>query len=344
MILRRNQQLSVFIVFVLLMALPHYVISQTEVKKYSDDKINTEYHVTNGMLNGKYGCFYKNGKKKAEGNFEFNNKIGEWSVWDTAGKLCLQRIYTNGYVYKRTVPTIPDGPAKLLCAPIYEPVRNVDSCYKYYYLFEKNICWSKRTWSYLYNKDNPTIGTNNRLFSVFYKQILSHHIQPYKVHKDWDKSFRDSADVFNTPIDTSTFNVIGFLIKEDWYYDVDYGMLDCRILGFCPIAVKRHLAKEDTINARYLMKNVEDWNRDTVGLFWVFYPQARKYLAMENVTDTGIPNYVKNLDDVFFWRYYSEIINDESAMYGMAKVKDSWALRSIMLNLEHNIWMGGTEW
>jgi antitoxin component YwqK of YwqJK toxin-antitoxin module len=47
------------------------------------------------MLNGKYVSFYPNGVKKSEGSFQFNNRIGEWVVWDSTGKLRVKRLYTN---------------------------------------------------------------------------------------------------------------------------------------------------------------------------------------------------------------------------------------------------------
>lgn len=333
------------ILFILLTAITlgyNVINAQTESRKYDSNGIKVVYHTKDGMLDGSYTAYYKNGKRKEVGNFEFNNKIGEWSVWDSTGKLCYQRVYSDGYTYKRTIPIIPNGPAKLLGSPIYIPTRNEDSCYKWYYLFEKNIVWSKRTWSFILNSDNPIFGSNNRLFNQLYKLALNQSIKTYKFNnEDWDKSFNDTEDISKIIVDTINYRVIGFLVKEDWFYDIDYGMLDCRLLGFCPIMVSKHHMIPDTAKTKKWppQYNIKFGN-DTIGLCWFYYPQMRKYLAKEKTDKSNVPEYVKNLDDAFFWKYYSEKLIGNSGVRGVSKIKDEWALRIQMLNMEAQIWQG----
>jgi|GEM_PF-5335193 hypothetical protein len=313
---------------------------QAEVIKYKNGKPKVEYHLTNGMLNGIYTSYYKSGKKKAEGSFEFNNRVGEWSIWDTAGDLCYRRVYTSPYEFKITVPISFPSPSRQ-----YIPCRRFDSCYEWYWLEENAIRWAKRTWGVLYQKDNPVLGENNRLFKVLYSQIVNRKIKGYKTKYDIDKTFKDTLDISATPIDTSGFKVIGFMLKVDWFYDTNYGLMDCRLLGICPMVVRTKLASLDIVNSKYLVANVEDSGKDTISLFWVYYPQVRPYLAKEKISDTNTPSYIQNLDDVFFWKYYSQVISyDMTGSNVVYMVNDTWQGLLNFMGYEHYFWQGKSPW
>jgi hypothetical protein len=224
-----------------------------------------------------------------------------------------------------------EGPAALLNAPLYIPVRGADSCYKYYYLQERQVVWSKRTWSYIYYKDNKLLQENNRFFNVLYKQMYKHKLTAYKYNPDdWDMSFKDTIDITQAPFDTINYRVIGFLTKEDWFYNIDMGIMDYRVLGLCPLVVKKNElnVKSDSLITK---------------LCWIYYPRARKYLAKENVSDVDYPSYIKNLDDIFFWKCYGASICAESSVSGASPIKDGWKLRLLLVDAEHNTWLG-TDW
>ncbi|HXP52540.1 MAG TPA: hypothetical protein VN922_21485 [Bacteroidia bacterium] len=321
------------------------VEAQVQTKKYDSSKVYQDgktyayYYTCDGMLDNKYVSYYYNGKKKAEGEFIDNNRVGKWSVWDSTGKLCAKRFYYNNYYYKTIVPDIPRGPAKLLSAPLYKPTRNADSCYKWFYIEEWEIAWSKRTWSWFYYKDNPILGGNNKLFNLLYKQTVSNNIVTYKfTNQDFDRSFSTTIDIVNNPIDTLLFSVIGFMTKEDWFYDVNYGLADCRILGLCPIAVRKHTNENDSVKWTKLMADKSiSISGDTVCLFWMYYPQVRKYLAKEKVVYPNIPYFINNLEDVFFWRYYNTKIVSAGLF---SPVRDNWQIKLKMIDREHDIWLG----
>jgi hypothetical protein len=329
-----------------LLLLANGVIAQDGVKQYYDGETYAFYATSNGMLNGLYTSYYYNNKKKAEGWFGDNNRVGEWSVWDSTGKLIIQRVYSNMFQYKTIIPHAPNGPAKLLSAAWYIPKRDADSCYKYCYLEEREVAFAKRTWSYMFNQDNPALCINNKLFKILYKQILNHNIQTYEfVNRDWDASFRDTINIANVPIDTNVFNVIGFLTKEDWFYNIDAGIMDYRILGICPIAVIKHTIKDDTINAKYLVENSIGEGHDTIGMCWLYYPQLRKYLAKEKIIDSNAPSLIKNMEDVFFWKYYSfKIVGDGLIYRREGLMKDNWQFRMKFVDVEHDIWLGKSAW
>src|ERR1700722_13407628 len=104
------------VLFVANILMPNSASAQARISKIDtsgayDDSTATYayYYVLDGMLDNKYESYYYNGKKKAEGEFFDNMRIGKWSVWDSTGKLCIQRVYSNAFDYKTIVPSIPDG-------------------------------------------------------------------------------------------------------------------------------------------------------------------------------------------------------------------------------------------
>jgi len=328
--------------FIIMLLLPFGAIAQNEVRHYADTKIRVDYNLQSGMLNGHYVSYYKNGNKKAEGDFDHNNRSGKWDSYDSTGKLAIERIYTTAYEYNVTVPAPPDGPAKLLSASVYTPARNVDGYYEYFFLAQRAVVWSKRVWGYVWNKENPVLGRDNRLFKLLYAQLLKGNLNAYKNNsKDRDNTFNKPIKDFTAAtVDTANIEVTGFLFKEDWFMDNDRNEMEHRILGICPIAKIKN--SNDTAFVRFAKDNLDTYTKDTIGLFWIYYPQARKYLAADKVTVTGLISPIQNLDDVFFWKYYNEDICLESPIYGghTSSSKDGWDVIMKMIDLEHDVWMG----
>ena len=293
------------------------------------------YHISNGMLNGKY-ISYKNGMKIAEGTFENNNRVGDWKVWDSTGNLKIERVYINEYEYKSILPK------QLADTPLYTPKRNTEGYYAYptLYVKEKVIIWSQRTWSYIYNKVNPLLGNGNRLFRLMYSEIKQRNLIAYQYYNtDIDYGFNKSLDSTKVPLDTMDYRVIGYITKEDRFYDSSREVLDYRIISICPIAIINHRIK-DTIKEAYLKENTFSHSSDTVGLFWIYYPQIRKYLATEKVSCDTVPKQIQNLDDVFFWTYYNSSIFMRSAVIAqLGRVYDSWNAHIGYIELEHEIWL-----
>jgi hypothetical protein len=325
----------------LLLLIPALAFSQT--MHYSGMNVTADYTTKDGMLSGKYISRYKNGKKKAEGTFENNCRFGKWYAYDSTGTLKAEREYSNPMEYRQTLPAISDSLRRISNMHKYKPMRNADGYYTYSFLHQKAIIWSKRIWSYIYNGDNPTISKNNAMFNALYAQILNHHIVAYK-RKNIQETFGDSVDFSATPLDTSNIQILGFTSFEDWYYDSETNEMGCRTIGICPLAkMKEH--DYNTVNTKFISSNVKDGNKDTVGLFWIYFPQVRKYLAQEKVTSIiGYPH-IQNMDDIFFWKCYNERILWENGVNNLwteqpSPVADTWSTIMQMIDLEHEIWMG----
>ena len=56
-----------------------------EIRKqmYDNGQLKYQVEVESGLLNGKYMSWYRNGQKKAEGTFKNNQRIGNWSAYDS---------------------------------------------------------------------------------------------------------------------------------------------------------------------------------------------------------------------------------------------------------------------
>jgi hypothetical protein len=294
-------------------------ITQDIRMHYTGDAVNVDYSMKDGMLNGNYIAYYKNGKKKAKGEFRNNNRVGKWYVYDTSGELKIERNYRNNLDYTLV---LADRTEKHLTPILDLPERDTNGCYKWYYLSKEAVIWKKRTYMFLANKNNPILSENNRLFNLLYSEGLKHNVQVFKYIKNSDTSFAQSIDT--KLIDTSSFHVIGYLIKADWFEDTTHLEMDCRVLGICPMVIKK------------------SQSLDTTGLFWMYYPQVRKYLANEKLKKTENFPDVQNMDDIFFWRYYNAIICNESSSLEPAvlPVKNSWGVIMEIIDKEHDCWTG----
>lgn len=63
------------------------------VKKYSDGKIKVEVPLKNGMKNGVYKAYYKNGELHFKGRFKDDKRVGKWKKYDMEGNRILQVNY-----------------------------------------------------------------------------------------------------------------------------------------------------------------------------------------------------------------------------------------------------------
>ncbi len=301
-------------------------------RHYKNNGLSIDYETTDARLNGVYTSYYKNGKTKATGTFENNYRIGKWSVWDSTGRLRMQRHYTSPFHFKRLVPKVPkDKPVQLLIDSKYEIKYNFDNYINYSYLKEANIFYSARMKRYLSPNDNPILFQNKRLFKIINDNVFKSNITAFSPKND---EFIPALAL--NQIDTNTIELLGFKTKEDWFFDSERMVCESRILGICPIVV-------NTIN------------KDTSDLFWIYFPELRKYLAQATIVDKKLPLKIKTIDDLFFYRCYYGLIYRFTNTYENSKIHSSQngfdnPINSrhktyseeheiFMIEKEHDIWM-----
>jgi hypothetical protein len=297
---------------------------QNQKHLYEDDSIKCAYETKQGRLDGLYSSYYKTGQKKAEGKFENNYRIGKWTVWDSTGRIRMQRSYSDPFTFKRLIPKVATNNAiDLLGAPEYSIKYNNDGFIEYFYLRERAVVWAKRIWRFATPKNNPLIFDEYKLFS-----ILNKNITPYQ---NIDTELK--SELLPTNIDTSSVRLIGYKIDEDFFFDNERLVSETRIIAICPVVVNRN-------------------TKDTIDLYWINYHDIRKYLAQEKINQVGLPTKIKTLDDLFFYRYFygqiykeANIYDKPIATYKKENEVDKEAER-IELNLiesEHDIWIRFTK-
>lgn len=300
------------------------VFGQSSKKIYEDTLIKSIYQTTQGRINGNYTSYYKNGIKKAEGNFENNLRIGKWTVWDTLGNVKMIRIYSDPFTFERIIPKVPDDkPIKLLNIPRYKIKYNEEGYIIYAYVKESDVSYHKRIWRFISPKENPILFEKDLLFRLLNKHILDSTIKAYSTKDD---EFRE---VFMPKIDTTTVKVIGFKIKEDFFFDMNRVVSDTRVIGICPVVINQI-------------------TNDTIDAYWVYHPQAREHLAQINIESNIIPEKIKTLDDLFFYRYFYGRIIKKSNVYDrqptyILEPSNSEKIDIELIEKEHDIWINLTK-
>lgn len=287
-----NRPLKMQIVFFIVLFFSASLYSQSEEHTYKDNSFTCKYHTLSGMLDGKYESFYKNGVKKSEGNFIFNNRTGEWSVWDSTGKLRVKRVYSNPFEYTQSVPVIPsDGPIPLLDKPVYTLHRDSLGEWKYYFLAQRMCAYQQRNFKCFYTSNKQLLFDCKMLFNILYSNALKKNCSLYLAQKgDEDAEYKQRLNLSTNDsslIDTSKIKLVGFRVKSDFIFDNSRFVSDERPLFIAALVVNKANPK------------------DTTDLFSVYVLDVRKYLAQVKLTYPDLPSYLQNLDDVFFFGCFS---------------------------------------
>ncbi|HRH66443.1 MAG TPA: gliding motility protein GldN [Bacteroidia bacterium] len=144
-------------------------------------------------------------------------------------------------------------------------------------------------------------------------------------------------DEFDTVIvrEFSRDNVIGYRVKEDWFFDKQRSVMDVRIIGIAPL-----------IYDRDEFGNVREGNIKKP-LFWVYYPEARKLLANAEVFNRQNDAERRSFDDMFQKRLFGSYIYKEANVYdrlisdyrqGLSALLESERIKDDITNFEHDMW------
>jgi hypothetical protein len=304
------------LVFFILLLLAGVLEAQNELQYYKCDSFSCKYQTTSSMLNGNYVSYYKNGIKKSEGKFQLNNRIGEWDIWDSTGKLRVKRMYENPLDYTGIISD-KSNPGK----PAYSLKRDSIGQWERYALNFEMIAYMQRDFKSIYTSDRQ-LFEYKALFNVLYENALKKNFSVYYFGDDIDNAFQTKIDI--ATIDTSKIKLVGFRIKSDWIFDKT-----------------RFISEDFDIGITILVINKNN-PKDTVELFTVYYPKVRKYLAQIKLSSPDLPPYIQNLDDIFFFGCYNINFKDFKTSTQLNHITSCRTVECILLNkveIENNLWL-----
>lgn len=164
-------------------------------------------------------------------------------------------------------------------------------------------------------------------------------IEIQKVLVSWDSTHQ--IEDINNPgtfiisplkIEITASNIRQYWIKEDWFFDKQRSVLDCRIIGICPLTDKISEIGE-IVGAK--------------PLFWIYFPEARKYLVKAPVFNRWNDAERMNYDELFQKRMFSSFIKKESNVYdrtiseykvGIDGLIESESIKETIFNWESDLW------
>jgi gliding motility associated protien GldN len=235
------------------------------------------------------------------------------------------------------------------------------------YVREADMMWTKRVWRVidlrekmnlpLYYPIEPTQCLMS-LFDVLKSAVLKGDLKAYanpifddeftsemtkeeinKMMVSWDslhmvENVNNPGEMIPSPLrkDLTAGNVCQYWIKEDWFFDKQRSVMEARIIGICPLVQK---LSEDG---------------EAIGLkplFWIYFPDARPYLARAASFNFHNDAERMSYDELFVKRKFSSYIYKESNVYnraiaeykrGMDAQLESEEIKEDIFKYESDLW------
>lgn len=232
----------------------------------------------------------------------------------------------------------------------YEPIREAD------------ILWEKRIWRVIDVREKMNIqflypqapffkilvdGALNGDIRLFTSDSFNLAVTGDKLDKllhsvdtipiyDPD-TYQETIKIVKNDIDYN--DIKKFRVKEIWYFDKEVSRIYCRILGIAPIKEERD---ESTGELKY-----------EAPMFWIYYPQARKFLGTQQVFNEKNDIAPGTWSDLFDSRFFSSYIYKQSNVQdnrlqdiykdgeyaGVNLLLESEKIKNELFNFEHDLWV-----
>jgi hypothetical protein len=326
-------KIKLFNLIVLFISSFSYAQQRTLIIKMGN--VKCIYNFENGKITGTYTSFYQNGYKKSEGKLENGYRTGNWIVWDSTGRKRMERVYNNPFEYKRIFPAVPiEGPIALLMENKYKLEYDSTGIIKYAQLKAEAVVWRHKFWRYLKPANNEVLFTNNKLFNLIKDLSVAGKIEVFDTINDRFTEVIQKESIKKI-FDYAGAELMAIEIKEENIFDMERLVSEYRIVGICPVV---------------------KINNKIQKLFWVYFPDIRKYLGKELITKKTYTANIKTLDDLFVLRKFSStiikttidnphdyFIKDYRGITAKEIADEQEQLELIIIEAENDIWISLTK-
>lgn len=129
--------------------------------------------------------------------------------------------------------------------------------------------------------------------------------------------------------------VVGYRVKEEWFFDKQRSVMDVRIIGIAPLIYE----VDEKGNMREGAKKVP--------IYWIYFPEARRILANTECFNPHNDAERRTYDDIFQKRMFSSYIMKESNALdrriedyrqGMDALLEAERIKTDITNMEHDLW------
>ena len=272
-----------------------------------------EYYTRNGLLEGPFNVFaWVNNQKiqVVKGEMRNNCRIGYWTIFDEKdpNAILVKRLYHDYLDFEQIIPKPVSNDLITFVQKELNPSQGLDKdgCRIYTHVKQRDFIFSSRQYRELLFDQNNLPAT--RMVEVIKSALSKKDLISYDNSQFSKVSEEDRLNTFNGEI-------IGFRIKEDFFFDKNRKVSETRILGLAPIYF-------DSIENK-----IEE-------ICWFYFPQLRKHFVTINSSESG-----SNLDNLFLDRkFFASVYSTE--MDKLNENDKELAYTDIKLLLfEHEIWL-----
>jgi hypothetical protein len=264
--------------------------AQSEVTRYvfRNNALHVEYGKAYGMLSAQYVSYWPNGSVKAQGAMQGNMRFGEWQLFDSTSKLVMARNYETGYAWTQLFPiTFQPVTSKALFAQKYSLFIDIQP---------DSVIMSARIWRFLPYREQSPVFANNALLDT----LIALRDRGTPAGEDDEMMVLSSMAEFHERLDKCNpqHHVIGYRVKEDWYYDAKKQMGVFGIIAICPVLYAKN-------------------ERDSIDIGWYAYDaKLRSKLSTMFYVPPAATGYPVGVEQTLFLRCF------ESDVYKTSNVKN----------------------
>jgi len=150
-------------------------------------------------------------------------------------------------------------------------------------------------------------------------------------------------------------DIIGYEIKEYWFFDKQRSVLDKRVTAIRPVfeyekdVVAAPIIGTEGITPPTTEDVDDDTDKEVTFGPWFYFPELRPFLSSAEVYNPANEMESKSFDDMFWKRKFNAVIkaegnalNDrkinEYILYGLDQVLESERIKDQIRNYEHELW------